>query len=83
MTIGSGLLLRFIPELHFLKTSRWSAKMTNAHDSIAQGLKEAIELNRGEEVVVRKRRPLTGNEAVIQEENTAEPAGDHKGHPYN
>lgn len=57
--------------------------MTNAHDSIAQGLKEAIELNCGEEVVVRKRKPLTGNEAVIQEENTAEPAGDHEGHPYN
>jgi hypothetical protein len=57
--------------------------MTNAHDSIAQGLKEAIELSRGEEVAARKHKPLTGTDVVIQEKNAAEPAGDHEGHPYN
>lgn len=53
------------------------------HDSIAQGLKEAIELSREEEVVARKRKLLTGTIVVIQEENAADPAGDPNGHPYN
>jgi hypothetical protein len=57
--------------------------MTKAHDSIAQGLKEAIELSRGEEVAARKHKHLTETDVVIQEENAAQAAGDHKGHPYN
>jgi len=56
--------------------------MTKAHDSIAQGLKEAIELSRGEAVAARKHKQLTETDVVIQEDDVEEPAGDHKGHPY-
>ncbi len=57
--------------------------MRNAYHSIAQALNEAIELSRGEEVAARKHKLLTETDVVIQEENAAQSAGDHKGHPYN
>ena len=55
--------------------------MTKAYDSIAQGLKEAIELSRGKESAARKHKQLTETDVVIQEDNVAEPAADHKDHP--
>jgi hypothetical protein len=57
--------------------------MTNAHDSIAQDLKEAIELNHSEKVANQRHKSMAETKEVIQEENAAEPAGDHKGSPYN
>lgn len=55
--------------------------MTNAHDSIAQGLKEAIELSCGGKVAVQIRKPETATDLIIQEVDAAESPDNHKDHP--
>ncbi|MBU1618851.1 MAG: hypothetical protein KJ556_00675 [Gammaproteobacteria bacterium] len=55
--------------------------MTNAHDSIAQGLKEAIELIYGEKAAVQIHKPETATDLIIQEVDVAESQDNQKDQP--